>query len=104
MPCDTITTQSINLAKADVSILADALEAERWIITGKTKTTITAYRGNTGLVWRQGQGLELSGYDNAAEIVGVTKAYSKGAVSWASQRAGWQVKQTGANTLAVTRR
>ena len=34
----------------------------------------------------------------------VTQAYSRQAVSWAAQRAGWTLKQTAANKFTVTRR
>jgi hypothetical protein len=104
MPCDTITTQSVNLANALPDLLRSALEADGWILEPSKQGTIVAHSAGTGLIWTAGKGLELRGNRNAAEIRQITKAYSRKAVSWAAQRAGWSVKQTTDDTLSVSRR
>ncbi len=105
MPCESVTTQSINLANAMPTILGDALVDDRWMLAETTDTLIRAHKGYSSIVWNKGQGLTITGDQNIATIQRITKAYSARAVSWAAQRAGWTVKQSGTpNVLNVTRR
>ena len=114
MPCDSITTQTISaaLSKALPNLLADALQAHGWTLTGQqvnaaTVVALTARRGGARLTWTAGKGLSLvTGSTAQAEALQgeITRAYSRQAVSWAAQRAGWTVKRTGDNTLTVNRR
>jgi len=104
MPCDTITTQAVVLTKARSDILWAGLVEAGWTITTATKDSVLAYKQGTSVVWTAGKGLQITGAQTGvqAEIV---QAYSKAAVSWAAQRAGWHV-QSGANQnqLNLTRR
>ena len=105
MPCDSITTQSINLSNADHSVLLDALNADNWNIRRQSSDEIVAYKRGQTLTWNKGTGIEVKSMSNADKaILDVTKAYSKQAVSWASQRAGWKVKSINDNQFQVTRR
>jgi len=110
VPCDAITTQSVNLANADPGILADGLTADGWTVTSVQADTLVARKTmdyyDTRLTWRKGKGLELDGQPNRQDrtFSEIAKAYSVQAVSWAAQRAGWQVTRTGQDTLSVTRR
>ncbi len=105
MPCDTVTTQSTNLAKALPNIMEYSFKALGWSIVSSTNTEIQARR-NYGemIVWKAGRGLEVRSSNPQPLIAEVTKEYSKQAVSWAAQRAGWQVQQTADNKIIVTRR
>lgn len=104
MPCDSVTTQSINLAKALPDVLRKGLEADGWTIIDASATTITAYRSITGerVTWTAGQGIETRG--NAKTPSHVTRAYSKAAVTWAAQRAGWTVKNETNGKVTLERR
>ncbi len=107
MPCNTVTTQTIALAKALPTILMDALKSAGWDIPMRSYVEgkrIDAYKGGATLTWIAGKGLEVRSSNPQPLIAEVTKAYSKQAVTWAAQRAGWQVQQTADNKLTVTRR
>jgi hypothetical protein len=105
MPCNTITTQSVALAKAMPSIVAHALKTQGWFIREEMETKITASSNFQSIVWTAGKGLTLTGYgDTKSQIKNIIKEYSKQAVTWAAKRAGWNVKQTGQNTLTVSQR
>lgn len=105
MPCDSITTQSVNLQNAMPTIIEAALKALGYDITGSSETQIVARRQNFILDWTKGKGITVRGMrTNEVAITDLTREYSKQAVSWAASRAGWQVTSTGSNTLAVTRR
>lgn len=105
MPCNSITIQSVVLHNAMQPLVKDALEARGWTILNSTADTIRATRGGNTVVWKKGKGMTLSGMRvDKSEITKLTKEYSKQAVTWASQRAGWQVKSTSDNTLTMTRR
>lgn len=105
MPCDTVTTQSVNLANAIPSILAESLTKSGWTLYETTDARITGYLSGATLEWNKGKGLSMRGYGNTQQqIVDVTRAYSVAAVSWAAQRAGWNIKQTAANQMQATRR
>jgi len=107
MPCDTITTQTLStkLTKAMPDLIKKALESLDWQISTNTKTLIKASRGyRTTLTWEYGKGMTVqssSQNDNQYHIKNVTQAYSKEAVSWAAQRAGWKVSQTEQNKLQL---
>ena len=109
MPCDSITTQTISaaLSKALPSVLADALQADGWTITEKTAACIYARNGIDRMTWTAGVGFTISSSAEARgrEVVAsIVRAYSRQAVTWAAQRAGWTVQRTGDNTLTVNRR
>lgn len=104
MPCDSITTQSIDLAKALPGLLAEALEANGWEIQTNTGQTISAYKFGARLNWVSGKGLEVQARVPSETVQEVTKAYSAQAVKWAAQRAGWTVKQTAQDQLTINRR
>jgi hypothetical protein len=104
MPCDTITTQSINLSRALPPVLLQALESDGWTIDEKTETKINAHKGNASLTWTAGRGLSVQHSSPQQYLDSITRAYSAKAVSWAAQRAGWTVKQNADQTITVNRR
>ena len=107
MPCDSITTQSINLANAIKSVLTEALHQDGWTIEDQNATNIWASKDWQNLIWTKATGLRISGVSTirAQGIVEeVTQAYSRHAVTWAAQRAGWTARETSPNTLTVERR
>jgi len=105
MPCDSVTTQSINLANALPDILREAMESIGLYIDRETPTEIIASNYAKRVIWTKGQGIEVKAARTKGVIKDLTKAYSSRAVSWAAQRAGWQVAQTGnPDQLTVTRR
>ena len=103
-PCDSVTTQSINLAKAAPNLLLDALKSLGWAITESTASRIFASLGGCDLQWTAGQGVTVIGPKCQEQTVKLTQAYSQNAISWAAQRAGWTVKQNADNKMTVTRR
>lgn len=108
IPCNSITTQSVKLANAMPEIVLDALKDLGWNIQSETNSKITAYKSYESLTWESGKGITLSGMSNQTtaekNINAITKQYSKRAVTWAAQRAGWQVTTKSENTLNITRR
>ena len=107
MPCNSITTQSVNLSNATGSILADALRGVGWTITEQATDSISATTeyGDQTVVWTKGQGIAVQSMGDAQSTISdITQAYSARAVSWAAKRAGWTVAQTTENTLSLTRR
>lgn len=107
MPCDSVTTQSVNLNMAIADVLADALRADGWrIIIMQTTDSVQAYKSGQSLEWQKGKGLSIRGseFRNNETISAITQAYSRQAVQWAAKRAGWTVQQTAADQLTVTRR
>ena len=104
MPCDTITTQSINLAKAMPKLVEESLKIQGWQITINNVRTITARRYYNTLTWTQNKGIEIRSGNAQQDIINLTKEYSKQAITWAASRAGWKVSSKGQNQLTVSRR
>jgi len=104
MPCDTITTQSVNLKNAMSDIVEKALKALKWNVTLVNKAKITAQSNNDTLTWLKGRGIRISSSNSSQHLQNITKEYSKQAVSWAASRAGWNVNSTGTNKLTISRR
>jgi hypothetical protein len=87
-------------------VLLDALRSlgYRAVLDG---TLIHARKGNVTCQWESGKGLWLTGNSPAGLAVAqrdILQAYSKTAVSWAAQRAGWQVTTLAPNKMQVTKR
>lgn len=105
MPCDTITTQSVALAKAIPELVESAMKSLGMQIIHQTAANIKARTSDwTYITWTAGQGLTVQGNNNQKYITQVTKEYSKQAVLWAAKRAGWTVQQIAEDKLTVTRR
>lgn len=104
MPCNTVTTQSIALAKAIPSLLQEALKSLNWKVNSFTETQITAVHGPDSLTWVKGKGLAVKSQDSTILFEQIPQAYSKQVISWAAKRAGWQVTQTQENSFKVTSR
>jgi len=104
MPCDTVTTQSIKLANAMPELVKQAMEDMNWKITSNITTRIVANRFGESIIWEANKGITIRGSNTERLVTEISKAYSKRAVTWAAQRAGWQVTSTNNNTLNVTRR
>ena len=102
-----MTTQTIALKNAVPDILRTALAACGWIITSEDEAGIAARCYGQRLTWSRGRGLSFTTQtvvQAEAARTAITQAYSKAAVSWAAQRAGWTVQSTGANTMTINRR
>ncbi len=109
MPCDSLTIQTLSaaLSKAVPAVLLAALAAEGWTASGIVAGTLTARKSSATLTWTAGTGLEVTSGSEARNqtLVGeLTRAYSRAGVSWAAQRAGFTVQQTGPNTMTLNRR
>ena len=99
MPCDTITTQSIKLAKAMPELVKQAMEDMGWYITSNNTNRIIAKQFGETIIWEANKGITVSGSNTENTIKEISKAYSKRAVTWAAQRAGWQVTNTNDNNI-----
>lgn len=109
MPCNSITTQSIKLANAIPEILKKALQDIGWTInvSSNVNNEIRATKSNDYLTWTKNKGITISGMNRQRQetyLSEISQAYSKQAVSWAAQRAGWQVTNVNQNSLNVVRR
>lgn len=105
MPCDTITTQSIKLTKAMPELVKQAMEDLNWKIRANSNTRIiVAHHYGNSIMWEAGKGITVTGSNTENMINKISQAYSKRAVSWAAQRAGWQVTNNNDNTLNIVRR
>ena len=104
MPCDTITTQSIKLAKAMPELVKKALEESGWIISDENKQRIIARKAYDSLIWQAGKGISITSNNSEQQLSEISQAYSKTAVTWAAKRAGWSVSNQETNKLTLTRR
>lgn len=104
MPCDSVTTQSVNLANAVQDVLRGALVADGWTINTDVSGKLEAWSPTGRLTWERGRGLTMTGIRTDETIAAVTTAYAKAAVSWAAQRAGWTVAKADGNKLTLNRR
>lgn len=110
MPCDSITTQTISLAKAQPEVLRKALESIGWRIATATTGRIEATSPDwiIRVTWTAGQGMTFRGSTQDQQTkaaAAITQAYSRAAITWAAQRAGWTVKQgTEPNKMRLEKR
>ena len=100
MPCDTITTQSIKLAKAMPELVKQTLEDMDWKIRANSTTRIVANNlSGESIIWEANKGITVTSGNAENVVKEISKAYSKRAVTWAAQRAGWQVTNTNDNNI-----
>ncbi len=95
MPCNTVTMQSlsIGLANAIPAVLAQALKEAGYKLYEETDALIRGSDRDSTFVWNKGTGLVVRSQNPTATKGVIMQAYSKAAVSWAAQRAGF--KQVG---------
>lgn len=99
MPCNTMTKQTVDvgLTNALVPVLLQALTNAGYNIDVSESEFIRATDNYGGkVVWRKGKGVEMvdNRYNVEKKKAALIQEYSKAAVSWAAQRAGF--KQAGA--------
>ncbi len=107
MPCDSVTTQSVSLAKAQPVVLSEALKSAGWSISAGNAAEISAVSAVGRVTWQAGKGFTFTGMNEAQakqSESAIVQAYSRAAVSWAATRAGWQVASTQGNKITLTRR
>lgn len=106
MPCYSITTQTIALTKALPAVLKKALEDSGWNVTLANEVLLKASREGADLSWTVGKGIQIRSSRSIIQslVTEVTKGYSKAAVTWAAQKAGWTVQQTNENQLTLRKR
>jgi hypothetical protein len=86
-------------------LLKQALENTGWTIEIFNKSIIKAYKNYDSLTWKANEGMEIKSSDAIGVSNQISQSYSKQAVTWAAQRAGWTVNKTNQdNTINVTRR
>jgi len=103
MPCNSIITQSVDLAKlTDQSLLESALrEVGRVYVVGQGMYQL---QWNASLYYvRDGQ---ITGRADDIGIVAdqIKRAYSKQAIYASAKKQGWAVKQTAENKFQIIRR
>lgn len=109
LPCDSVTTQTVSeaLKSGIVSLVTDAIKAAGWIITDQDDESFSARKGSVRMTWGKGIGLKVTAANaeiSNALIGEIVRSYSKVAVSWAANRAGWTAKSTGNNTVTLSKR
>ena len=97
MPCDRITTQTVEISNCNKDILEAALKHEGWNVD---RTSYGLYFYKAGVSGTYMRDLELRGNVNAADI---QRAYSNEVVRQTARKFGWTVKATG-NTGTLARR
>lgn len=105
MPCDTITTQTLaaGLTKAVPAVLLAAINSLNRANAAQEGTTIRARVAGHNVDWNAQAGLTVTGWNSEQVAKDIKMAYSKQAVSWAAQRAGWKVISQDGNTVKVSK-
>jgi len=102
MPCWTITTTKLDLSKANVIVLKNALMDLGLEIKVDTADKVVARRGNTTVTWLKGKGTTVVSNDNSiAEEL--PKRYSQAAIAYAAKINKWTVTKKDENNFAVVR-
>ena len=107
MPCDTITSTTLDITKADLTSLKAAMESEGFKLYTEEGSNIT---------WRNRQGVSASfnrqtgmtirgqGYSSNRYVDKIKEAYTGAVVQLTARRLGWQVTKTSGNTFDVVKR
>ena len=107
MPCDRITTTTLDMSKANPTVLAETLVSMGFKIAAiSTGTHIVATQGNITIEWTQGQGTKVSStYGTDQKIAEqLPRKYSAAAIAYAAKKNGWMFKQVEENKFQVIRR
>lgn len=106
MPCNTITTVSLDLKNAVPDVLSEAMRSLGYEVTATSPLSFTGRNRQTGATfeWSRSTGLQIRGYAGQTEEAKIMPAYSKAAVAWAAKRNGWTVKTTTGDKMQLVRR
>ena len=102
MPCNTITTATVDLRNADLAVLADALRADSWTVSvegGK----LSAYSSRGSLSAVTGQAPTVRSRTAAAVSADIARLYGRQCVLAAAKRNGWRVADMADGRLKVER-
>jgi len=105
MPCNTITTTSINLGKVNHDLFLQTLIGLGLELQVSIRNGVTTIRLNTGETFNATSGLfTTTNTDAGARVAELKRAYSAQVVLSQARRMGWAVKKTATNKYEVVRR
>jgi len=90
MPCDTITTVSLNMSNIDIDTMKAALEALGY----KVQVSGNVLYGTFGSIDTRRGTIEMNRYEKGLDVSTVKKAYTREVVKQKARRLGWQYKET----------
>lgn len=106
MPCDTIRTNSVDLAsigRIDADLLASALN-QLGIRCTVGSTGTVKYISGSNVNWQPGQDLNLYRGASGISLDQVKQAYSAEVIKSTAKRYGWTLKQTAQFKFQVVKR
>jgi hypothetical protein len=105
MPCDQIRYVSADLGQLNFDVLDAALTSSGWIKTAYNEQDFEYTKGGTRVIYDNGNTkVTTSRYSIEDETLTVKRQYSKQVVKRSAKRYGFNVKQTGENTLRLSKR
>ena len=107
MPCNSIRTTQIDLSKANADVLASALTALGFSVTGVTDALTARNQSGSSVVWQKGVGTTVNASRSDFGLADkIAPAYSGAALKKAAKKYGWNWKQSKSdmNKFEVERR
>ena len=104
MPCDSVTTISIDFSKADALVIHEALKMMGFTVSTAAGVISAAHPNGTSVMWREGRDMKLTGRYQSFTEDDVRVAYANAAVLVTAKRAGWQAQTINKGEYRLVRR
>jgi hypothetical protein len=104
MPCDTVTTISLDIKNADMAIMKKVLEDKGYTIIAENVGVISFSKGS---YYNQGRFIKETGeviMTGRADMAWLKPAYTQEFVQQKVRKFGWKVKQVSDNKFQVIKR
>jgi hypothetical protein len=104
MPCDTVTSQTVDMRRALPDLVESALKAMGAEVQHVGQHVLAVHQDGWRASWAKGGEMTITRrYGDLSEVVReIPRQYSRAAVTWAAKRAGWAVSTANGQQYSMT--
>ena len=103
MPCDSITTSTVNLANVDKDTLTEALRAAGWTVSPIDAGIYARDGAGSSFNWTPGRPAQLRTTRADITAASIARLYSAQVVRKTAQKNGWRLTETAPGQFLVQR-
>lgn len=105
MPCDSISTATLDLTKADMTALKGAMESLGFVVHEKVNGLDFSHRNGDTAKWTREAGMNVTSRRYAGDVAEkIQAAYTSTVVVQTAKRLGWQVTKKSEGNFVVVKR
>lgn len=105
MPCDSISTATLDLTKADMTALKAAMQELGYTVQETVRGLTFSHKSGNQAVWTREAGMTITSRRYAGDVAEkIQAAYTSTVVTQTAKRLGWQVTKKSEGNFVVVKR